>query len=1094
MTTPYKRVVELVIDANNFFRSSRQIASEFDRDMKALAGLAVDQFRQQAKDQREIAKELHRFRIQAMREEVAAVRAAAQDQLAFNKAMAKDERSIAVALNQYRREAAKERMAAERASAQEARAIDVALHQYRLQAEREEAREKISIRRAVHQQVLALQREEVAAARAAAQEKRVAQGSGLQLGSGLNIGAGMLGMMNQFQGAAALYTLSRISSVAGVATLSLTALAPAMAAIGIIAAGVAAPLATMAAALDFQQQIAQMGTLLESTRVSAQQFTEDLTAMSRQVADVSVKFNTDLIDTVHAFKEALSSGIEQDEMSHFMDAAGTLSNSLQVNLTKATDMLTSFKDAYGLKVNELAHLNDVLFQSINVGKFSVNQLAGSIGRLLPIASAAGMSIEDMMGGLAALTRQGFSTSQAVTSMAQVIGKIVKPGEAARAEFNRLGITFGQAALHGKPFIQFLEELRTKTSGSLDVFSTLFPEERAKRGAAALAATNEQLQLVRTSIAEIKDSWGLAEEAADRAMNNWKDNGGKLAKAVANEFILAGDVMLNAMQRIFFGDGPISESTLLNVQLNVAEIGRAFMGILVAVQYVGQAVVTGLTPVRVVLHEITTGVQAASQVMKGEFSLAAKTMFNGALESAKMFATAIPDALNNIKQIGVEGGRAVDEQNARIAELKQRIETAGLAAAHAKTSHAKHAEELRATQDAADRASMSLDAMGEAEAGVGRKAEAAGKETNKWLNDFDQDIAKASTALESFRNSTADKAMNDSEKERVRLIREELLPLKREEAELQRAAAEKAAQKNWLSFEEMKTEQMNLVVMMDTYDLQGRILTGEQELAKLQKDAVARMSILGKTGQEYDRSIVNAAKEVSNVLHGIADISTLSIDTIQKVVAQTKQLASIKEEILELEKAISLVPQMRFDTERERAQYLVALIKRLQELQKTEKTLQTSRDELYKRDTVQFQEAERKKTEALAARHKAEMLALAEEERKKDEAFQAEIARREELYAKSGGVTASVGGGITTSSNLGVGIVSSSSLTQSGLTRSAPQAPSSTLNNNVSLNVPINVNSTTASISEDTINKTVAEVRRKLEATARNQTAPSSYNG
>ncbi len=295
--------------------------------------------------------------------------------------------------------------------------------------------------------------------------------------------------------------------------------------------------------LELGDGLASMATLFSSATKNGEDFAHVLDSTAKAAAELSFKFDVSIIDVVNGFKDALSAGINEGELSNFMDKAGTLATALGVNLKQSVDILTDIQGAYHLAVGDMTHVSDVLFNLVNVGKVNVSELSQSFGRLLPIAKAAGVSLEDAAAGVATLTRQGMTNSQAVTGMAQLIERIINPSKKAAKEFHKLGIAYGQAAVSGKDLVDIIGNIESKTGGNLDVLDKLFPEERALRAIAALSQTKGMLEENRKAMDEV----GTATQASSVAMDTFGHSVGRVIEASKNKFLELGNAIGSALK-------------------------------------------------------------------------------------------------------------------------------------------------------------------------------------------------------------------------------------------------------------------------------------------------------------------------------------------------------------------------------------------------------------------------------------------------------------------------------------------------------------------------------------------------------------------
>lgn len=434
-----------------------------------------------------------------------------------------------------------QRLAASRAAYEE-HEIAKALHRYRMDANKDRIRAErefqavrqvaLAEERAIHAMIMKMQQEE---RDARASNRAAAGGGGPTLGQGLRVGAGMLGATGNFQMAAGAYALERVADMAGVAGIRLAAVSGAAVAAGAALGGVALVIGAMVAGDRFTRELADMSTLLLDSSVSAMGFSKALDATAQSALNLSSTFNMDLVDVVKGFKDALSSGIEAADLERFGNASGQLSKALGVSFTQATNILTSFKDAYQLNISDLNKVNDVLFNTINYGKINAQELATNLGRVLPLAQQAGVSIEDLGSAIAALTRRGSTASQAVTSLADVINKLQNPAKGTAKLFDELGIAYGKAAIEGKHFSEIFANIVDKTGGNADLITKLFPDIRGKRGVASLIEGAKLLKDIEQDITKT----GTATIAAQRAMDAYGVSFERGIKTGANAFAELG---------------------------------------------------------------------------------------------------------------------------------------------------------------------------------------------------------------------------------------------------------------------------------------------------------------------------------------------------------------------------------------------------------------------------------------------------------------------------------------------------------------------------------------------------------------------------
>ena len=607
--------------------------------------------KQLAQEEHAIAKELHRYRLDGSKataqEERAIAKSLHKYRLDFSKATAREEREVAKSLHSYRLHASKEQASAAKAAAtaaaQHEHVVAKALHQYRLAGIKERQHAEEAAIKATARAFEAQEQRKAEFARryntfrgeqsALNNQPSFMQKMG-QTGNALRVGAAVSGATGNFQLAAGFYGLERVAAQAGMAEKSLLKVGAGFAALGVAAAVAGTAIWTMFKGHAFNEALHDMGTLLsEVNENDLTKFNAKLDQLALSAVKVSVAFNSNLIDVVKGFKTALSSGIEAEELEQFSMIVGNVSTALGTSFDQTTNILTSFKDAYNLSIGQMSAVGDKLFRLVDVGKVNVQELMASFGRLIPIAANAGVSITDAFAGVATLSRTGMSTSQSVTALTQLISKIVNPSDKAKRAFQSLGIQFGAAAFAGRTLSEVISEIQEKTAGKGDAIGQIFPEERAKRGAAGLRSV---LDLLKKSALEIENSEGAAARASVAKMDTFATKMGQLNKVMMGTVAIVGKDLLEVLNKVFFGSGGFSEAKLKQLEITFEKVGQFVSGIatgLIIVTNIVVDLVAGIGHLLVSMSKFATMDIAGAREAWNASDAAVRHLFTGTMEAA-----------------------------------------------------------------------------------------------------------------------------------------------------------------------------------------------------------------------------------------------------------------------------------------------------------------------------------------------------------------------------------------------------------------------------------------------------------------------------
>lgn len=192
----------------------------------------------------------------------------------------------------------------------------------------------------------------------------------------------------------------------------------------------------VAAAAEFQDQLATINTV-------AQMSDEALSALGESIQQMSVESGKSTTDLTGAFYDLVSAGVDAGHAMGVLQDATTLATGALSTTGEAVDLLTSTLNAYGLQADESTRLTDIFAQTVQDGKVTAAELAGSIANIAPIASAAGVAIEEVAAGYAVMTAQGVPAAEAATKMRSAIVALISPNKALNDIQEDTGINFAE---------------------------------------------------------------------------------------------------------------------------------------------------------------------------------------------------------------------------------------------------------------------------------------------------------------------------------------------------------------------------------------------------------------------------------------------------------------------------------------------------------------------------------------------------------------------------------------------------------------------------------------------------------------------------
>ena len=188
----------------------------------------------------------------------------------------------------------------------------------------------------------------------------------------------------------------------------------------ISAATAAAGAATVKMAWDFEDSMAKVSTIADTTEVPL----EDLQAAILELSDESGIAAGEIAENVY---NAISAGQKTGDAVNFVRHATDLARAGFADSGNSLDLLTTIMNAYKLEANEVTNVSDNLIATQNLGKTTAAELSSSMGKIIPTANAANVSLDQLCAGYALMTANGVATAESTTYMNSMLNELNKSG-------------------------------------------------------------------------------------------------------------------------------------------------------------------------------------------------------------------------------------------------------------------------------------------------------------------------------------------------------------------------------------------------------------------------------------------------------------------------------------------------------------------------------------------------------------------------------------------------------------------------------------------------------------------------------------------
>lgn len=386
---------------------------------------------------------------------------------------------------------------------------------------------------------------------------------------------------------------------------------------------------------DFEKQFTSVVTLLDDTSFKTKTLAQGINDLEKGILKLRRTSGESFDNLNRGLFDLISAGVDAEKAIAALEVATNLAKAGATTTSIAVDGLTSALNAYGFDASEAQTVSEKFFTAQKFGKTTIDELARGFGQVGSTASAFGISLNEVLGAVSAVTLAGVRTSEAYTGLKAVFSNIAKPTADAAKEAKRLGIAFDSIALRRLGLEGFFESITGSANFNSRSLQKLFGSVEALNIAYALTGKQaESFANITAAVGDKAQTSANFTNALERA-NATLDNRLKRVSGAANTlFVQLGQKLVptivklsDKFLRFAEQDGGKFVETIasaVDVTVNLANIG--INGLIVGVNTLRTALGLLLKPLDLVLQGFSSLTGIGVEFSKGltEFTEAQRT--------------------------------------------------------------------------------------------------------------------------------------------------------------------------------------------------------------------------------------------------------------------------------------------------------------------------------------------------------------------------------------------------------------------------------------------------------------------------------------
>ena len=352
-------------------------------------------------------------------------------------------------------------------------------------------------------------------------------------------------------------------------------------------------------AIEFEKALAHINTVLDD---SAKHY---LPEFKKGIESLALGMGVSVKELSASMYDIISARIPADNALYVLNEITKLAIGNQAELRTVTQAVVGVMNAYNYTALEATAVTDKLQATVKYGRMELQDMAGTLGRVTSAAAALGISLDDVLGSLATMTRQGMNARESVTALRRMLLKLSEDAQLS-AKIQKEGL------LSVIPIMELMTvKQKVMFAGGIRGFNAAII---AMKNFASQGKTVEEIL---TSDEEAAKAFGIEMETTGKKLDIEKERWRAVWRAVgANTAGLRADLLNFATNLSVI---VLGLADLGNIALNIVPAGILELGKLVGLgddfNVFGQNVAGSAAELKAFYNAITGNIDPAIEKLK-----------------------------------------------------------------------------------------------------------------------------------------------------------------------------------------------------------------------------------------------------------------------------------------------------------------------------------------------------------------------------------------------------------------------------------------------------------------------------------------------
>ena len=339
---------------------------------------------------------------------------------------------------------------------------------------------------------------------------------------------------------------------------------------GATAAAVAFGKTSLDAAAKFETGMSNIATLLDGDTATVN---KRIAEMGDDIMGVAKKTGVATDDLSNGMYQIVSALGDSADATSQLEVAAKAAKAGGATTVDAINLLSAVTKGYGDTSGEAwSKPSDLAFQTVKLGQTSFPELASSMGKVVPIASALNISQEELFGSFATLTGVTGSTAEVSTQLKSVFSGLMTPSTNLSKVISELGYESANAMLDQLGLIGTLDKLTAACGDDKQAVAKLFSSVEAQTAILALAGAQTENWVQKTeAMSGVADA---TSKAFDKTTDNLQGKLDKMKQVFETFKIRVGNILIPIVTNIVDKAIPKIESAFNNIVPVISKVYTA----------------------------------------------------------------------------------------------------------------------------------------------------------------------------------------------------------------------------------------------------------------------------------------------------------------------------------------------------------------------------------------------------------------------------------------------------------------------------------------------------------------------------------------